>query len=408
MPPRITLAGVGDCIPSRRISNRRDRGLLEVIELLRGVDCTWGNCETVLGDPRQLSGWPKGFDPHVLCEPWGAEELRWLGIDCVGTANNHSFDWGPEGLLSTLESLERAAVPQAGCGTDLAQASRPSYFDSPAGRVGQVCCASSFESYGVAGPAHPHVMGRPGLNPLGLSTAVQMPAAVMEQLEGLSWKLMEARGWASAFGDFLKPFLARLPKGAELVDETMVLPGDDFDLLETVDASAQQRIVDAIGVARNNARLVITSIHAHQSRFDLEQSPAFLEGFARATVDAGTDVFFATGPHVLRGIEIYNGKAIFYGLGNFLFQYETAAATPAGSYTAFGLPSDTVDRSQLAALIPYPAAERYWQSAVPVLTFEGGNATGNDDSGPRLVSIDLYPITLGQAAPSYDRGIPET
>lgn len=410
MPARITLAGVGDCIPARRVSNRRDDGLTAVVELLRGIDCVWANCETVFGDPQRLCAWPKGLDPHVLCSPWGAEELRWLGIDCVGTANNHSFDWGPEGMFSTLEHLERAGLPQAGCGSDQAQALRPGYFDSPAGRVAQVNCASSFEAYGIAGPAHPHVRGRPGLNGLGIQSAVQMPAAIIEQLEGLTWHLMEARGWASAFGDALKGFLDQLPAGSVLVDESLAVPGDGFDLLETADADAQQRIVDAVAVARNNARLVIASIHAHQSRFDLERSPAFLEGFARATIDAGADVFFATGPHVLRGIEIYRGKAIFYGLGNFVFHYETAPATPAGAYTAFGLPADTLDRSLLAARIPYPAAARYWQTAVPVLTFEGGHGYGGataDDAGPSLVSIDLHPVTLGQGSPLYERGTPE-
>ena len=408
MPRFITLAGVGDCIPTRRLSNRRDAGLLELVELLRGTDCTWGNCETVFGEPDRLCAWPKGIDPHVLSEPWCADELRWLGVDFVGTANNHSFDWGPEGMLSTLEHLERVGLPQAGCGTDLAQACRPAYFDSPAGRVGQVNCASSFESYGAAGPAHPHVRGRPGLNPLPLQSAVTLPAAALESLRGLTWKLMEARGWASAFGDQLRVMLQRLPEGAELVDETMVVPGEEFGLVEGVDPGALKRITEAVAVARNNARIVLATIHAHQSHHDLEQSPSFLEEFARATIDAGADVFFATGPHVLRGLEIYKGKPIFYGLGNLVFHYETMPVMPAGSYASFGLPPDTLDPSQLMARIPYPASGRYWQSAVPVLTFEGGHARGAE--GPtesRLHSIELHPVTLGQSAPLHDRGTPE-
>ncbi len=45
-------------------------------------------------------------------------------------------------------------------------------------------------------------------------------------------------------------------------------------------------------------------------------------------IDAGADVFVGHGPHVLRGIEIYKGKPIFYSLSNFIFQNETVLRMP--------------------------------------------------------------------------------
>ena len=42
--------------------------------------------------------------------------------------------------------------------------------------------------------------------------------------------------------------------------------------------------------------------------------------FARKMIDAGADVAVGHGPHVLRGIEIYKEKPIFYSLANFMFQ----------------------------------------------------------------------------------------
>lgn len=39
--------------------------------------------------------------------------------------------------------------------------------------------------------------------------------------------------------------------------------------------------------------------------------------FARAAVDAGADLVLGSGPHVLRGMELYRGKLIAYSLGNF-------------------------------------------------------------------------------------------
>jgi hypothetical protein len=43
-----------------------------------------------------------------------------------------------------------------------------------------------------------------------------------------------------------------------------------------------------------------------------------LRKWARAVIDAGADAVVGHGPHVLRGVEFYNSKPIFYSLGNFV------------------------------------------------------------------------------------------
>lgn len=40
---------------------------------------------------------------------------------------------------------------------------------------------------------------------------------------------------------------------------------------------------------------------------------------AHALIDAGADAVIGAHPHVLQGVEFYNGKPIFYSLGNFIF-----------------------------------------------------------------------------------------
>ena len=39
--------------------------------------------------------------------------------------------------------------------------------------------------------------------------------------------------------------------------------------------------------------------------------------FARAVIDAGADLVLGAGPHVLRGMERYEGRLIAYSLGNY-------------------------------------------------------------------------------------------
>src|SRR5262249_10222316 len=74
----------------------------------------------------------------------------------------------------------------------------------------------------------------------------------------------------------------------------------------------------------------VYGIHSHESApggtfhgGSSTETPDFLHEFAHAAIDEGCDMVAGHGPHFLRGIEIYNGKPIFYSLGNFIFQNET-------------------------------------------------------------------------------------
>jgi len=304
---RVTLAAVGDCIVTRKISHLRDPDFLAVAELLRGTDCVWGNCELVFADSRDVYPALKGSDPHVIAPAWGADELAWLGIDFVGTANNHILDFGNEGMFSTLANLERVGIAHAGSGPDLAAAARPGYVDSSFGRIGQVNCASTFPPYFSAGRAHPYLKGRPGLNPVRLDQKVRVDRKLFEQMKKAELASFELRGYnefVSMDGD---PF-AKVPKDEWWFGETSIVAGDGVDFLSAAVPPDLSRVTDAIKVARNNSRLVVASIHAHESRRKLEQPDPFLQPFARACIDAGADAFFAAGPHVIRGIEIYKGK----------------------------------------------------------------------------------------------------
>ncbi|MBQ3665166.1 MAG: CapA family protein [Lachnospiraceae bacterium] len=76
-------------------------------------------------------------------------------------------------------------------------------------------------------------------------------------------------------------------------------------------------ILDAIREAKKECDYVIIYVH-----FGVEKSHSvalFQKNIAHGYVDAGADIVVGTHPHVLEGIEFYNGKPIVYSLGNFLF-----------------------------------------------------------------------------------------
>ena len=86
--------------------------------------------------------------------------------------------------------------------------------------------------------------------------------------------------------------------------------------------------LDTIRKARAEADLVIVSFHggaegaSHQhvapgDETFLGEDRGDLRRFAHAAIDAGAQLVIGSGPHVVRGMEIYQGKLIAYSLGNF-------------------------------------------------------------------------------------------
>lgn len=70
---------------------------------------------------------------------------------------------------------------------------------------------------------------------------------------------------------------------------------------------------------------------------------------AREYIDAGADLVVGAHPHVLQGIEYYNGKPIVYSLGNFIFNQEIGA-------TVLLKVRVTTDNQAVLQLIPACAA----------------------------------------------------
>ena len=68
---------------------------------------------------------------------------------------------------------------------------------------------------------------------------------------------------------------------------------------------------------RPGVDLVVVSYHGGVEYTDSPSSKLRME--LRALIDAGADVVVGHHPHYVQGVESYNGKLIFYSLGNFVF-----------------------------------------------------------------------------------------
>jgi hypothetical protein len=96
-------------------------------------------------------------------------------------------------------------------------------------------------------------------------------------------------------------------------------------------AARLDRIPQAVALVKRAAKLadlVVVAIHAgaegadathvpHGTEFFLGENRGNSRAFAHAVINAGADLVVGSGPHVLRGVEIYHGHLIAYSLGNF-------------------------------------------------------------------------------------------
>lgn len=76
-------------------------------------------------------------------------------------------------------------------------------------------------------------------------------------------------------------------------------------------------ICSSVKYEKNNSNFVIVIIHGGNEFYNLP-SPKIQKDY-RFIIDQGADLVISHHTHCTSGYEIYNGKEIYYGLGNFLF-----------------------------------------------------------------------------------------
>jgi len=103
MPGSYRLALTGDVIMNTRVSACRDPDVLAAIDLLRTADVTHAHLEIPLHDfdADDIFGAAEGAMAWYRGPTAIADELRWLGVDLVSNASNHSLDYSYGGLRST-------------------------------------------------------------------------------------------------------------------------------------------------------------------------------------------------------------------------------------------------------------------------------------------------------------------
>ena len=328
----ISIAFTGDVMLGKRLPKFFPLKLEGVKRILLQYDCRIGNLETTIH--RFDEGYPEAFPggSYAMMDPNALNDLKKLGFNMFGAANNHSMDYGHEGLLATLKYLREADISYAGIGKNLGDASRPAYFDCPNGRVALISLTSSFHDSYLAGPQNQDLQGRPGINPLRHNA--------IYELDENKYQLLNVIASKTGINNYHNQ---AIKEGYLLNNETFVFGNFHFvagqsGVVHTAPNGADlMRTIQGIKNAKYFSDIVVVSIHSHQFRDSNKRlAPDFIKKFALECIDAGADVIACHGPHQVRGIEVYKKGVIFHGLGNFILQHDQMNVLGEEQYIKYG------------------------------------------------------------------------
>lgn len=96
-----------------------------LINMMHASDITMVNNEF----PYSYGGTPTPDKTYTFrADPPTVRYLRDMGVNAVGIANNHAFDFGEQAFADTLKTLEEAQMPYCGGGRNISEAAAPLYF----------------------------------------------------------------------------------------------------------------------------------------------------------------------------------------------------------------------------------------------------------------------------------------
>ena len=183
----FTMVAVGDLIVTRPLTRAQHPDFGAILKILHEADVTFANMETNIFDIRSFTGSPQaeyGGAYHVSLPELGPD-LREMGFNLLSYANNHSLDWGVEGMRETCRALDQNGIVYAGVGENLAQAGAARFLETARGRVALVSLASSFTPQSRACDPAGEAPGRPGLNGLRVARSVVVSPEMLENLRQL-------------------------------------------------------------------------------------------------------------------------------------------------------------------------------------------------------------------------------
>lgn len=284
----VSLYAVGDMHPDR--PNPDD--IFDIVRpVLKEPDIMFGQLEGLIGKNGILQ--PGLGHSLSLMDPSCFMAFKNAGFKVLACAGNHSMDYID--FLDTLNGLKKVGIIGFGMGKDIDEARKPAILDIRGTRVG--------------------FLTRNAIN------------------NQLPFNLRAGAGKPGTAG-------LRVYSSYQIVDTQPGIPPIVHTFPNEQDI---KEVIDDVKKLRPQVDVLVWSPH-----WGLHQIPKSLGEYetkvAHMVIDAGADLILGHHPHILKGIEIYKGKAIFYSMGNFAFDiYGVVPRQIIEKYGPNNVPKEIID-----------------------------------------------------------------
>ncbi len=259
-PEKVSIYATGDVIPDRPNPER----LFELaLPTIKKADILFGQLEANLsekGEPQLFMGVVRSINPERV------SGLTYAGFDVISFASNHTLDRGTEAFFETTDTLAKNKISVIGVGRNIEEARKPLILERKGIKVGFLAYCSVLPKGYEAGPS------KPGCAPMRASTFY----------EQVDWQ-----------------------------------PGTPAKIVTLANKGDLAAMVDDIKKLRPQVDVLVMSIH-----WGIHYVPAMIAMYQKevgyAAIDAGVDLILGHHAHILKGVEVYKGKVIFYSLCNFV------------------------------------------------------------------------------------------
>lgn len=257
----ITFCAVGDWVPGR---DDPETTFALTTPILKNADIAFLQLERILSDRPDMA-----LCRQVYRKPAeAAKALTNAGINVVSVAGNHHMNAGPGGFIDTLTVLKQNKILPVGVGMNIAEARKAGIIERKGVKVAFLGYSSIIPKAEILWDA-------------GATTPGCAPMYVSTFYEQTDWQ-----------------------------------PGTPPKIITVANKQDLAAMVEDIKRAKSQADIVIVSQH---------WGVHYLEGViadyeyevGHAAIDAGADLILGNHAHVIQGIEVYRGKAIFHCIANF-------------------------------------------------------------------------------------------
>lgn len=258
----LTMLAVGDVILE---APQGEFYLSLAASVLRSGDVVVGQGEVAFTS-RGINTFVEMFHPSPGCPPSNMGALASAGFNVITLAGNHIFDMGTPGIEDTIVGLKKYGIEVVGAGMNIDEARKPAIIERNGTRIG-------FLNYNcVGGTGQWATMSKPGCAYVHIISHYEM-------------------------------------NGSD--------PGGPPDVYTFAEPRSLKAMVDDVRKLRPLCDVLVVIFHKGILRLP-DKLAMYDQQVSHAAIDAGADLVMGHHAHILQSIELYKGKVIFHGIGQFV------------------------------------------------------------------------------------------